>query len=61
VGVDNVRRRLSGHYGNAASLTLAAEPGRGTVAQLVMPLAEAAGMNEDDHNAQAVAGRAGRR
>ncbi len=61
VGVDNVRRRLAGHYGEAATLTLAAEPGRGTVAELVMPLAEAAGMSEDDHHAHAVAGRTGRR
>ena len=61
VGVDNIRRRLTGHYGDGATLSLAAEPGRGTVAQLVMPLVEAAGMNEDDHDAQAVAGRTGRR
>jgi len=61
VGVDNVRRRLAGHYGARASLTLADEPGRGTVAMLVMPLVETAEMNEDDHDAQAVAGRAGRR
>ena len=61
VGVDNVRRRLAVHYGAGATLTLTAEPGRGTVAELVMPLAEAAGIGEDDHDAQAVAGRAGRR
>ena len=61
VGVDNVRRRLAGHYGDGATLTLEAEPGRGTVAELVMPLVEAAGMNEDDRDAQAAAGRAGRR
>ncbi len=60
VGVDNVRRRLAGHYGEGATLTLAADTG-GTVAELVMPLVEAAGMNEDDHDAQAVAGRSGRR
>jgi len=61
VGVDNVRRRLLGHYGEGTSLTLTSEPGLGTIAELVMPLVEAAGMNEDDHDAQAVAGRAGRR
>ena len=61
VGVDNVRRRLAGHYGGGATLTLAAAPGRGTVAELVIPLVEAAGMSEDDHDAQAVAGRTGRR
>ncbi len=61
VGVDNIRRRLSGHYGGRATLTLTGEPGLGTVAELVMPIVEAAGMNEDDHDAHAVAGRAGRR
>ena len=61
VGVDNIRRRLAVHYGDGATLTLTAEPSRGTVAALVMPLAEAAGIGEDDHDAQAVAGRAGRR
>jgi len=61
VGVDNIRRRLAVHYGDGGTLTLTAEPGRGTVAELVMPLAEAAGIGEDDHDAQAVAGRAGRR
>ena len=61
VGVDNIRRRLAVHYGAGATLTLTAEPGRGTVAELVMPLAEAPGIGEDDHDAQAVAGRAGRR
>ena len=61
VGVDNIRRRLAVHYGAGATLTLTAEPGRGTVAELVMPLAEAGGIGEDDHDAQAVAGRAGRR
>lgn len=61
VGVDNIRRRLSGHYGERAALTLATDAGRGTVAELVMPLTEAAGIDEDDHDAHAVAGRAGRR
>lgn len=61
VGVDNIRRRLSGHYGERATLTLGSEPGRGTIAELVMPLTEAAGIDEDDHDAHAVAGRAGRR
>jgi len=61
VGVDNVRRRLAGHYGEGASLTLAAEPGRGTIAELVVPLAELAGIDKDDHDAHAVEGRIGRR
>ena len=50
-----------GHYGDGATLTLATEPGRGTIAELVMPLAEVARMDKDDHDAHAVAGRAGRR
>ncbi|MDP2055119.1 MAG: hypothetical protein Q8L75_15900, partial [Acidobacteriota bacterium] len=61
VGVDNVRRRLAGHYGASATLTLAAEAGRGTVAELVVPLATAAELEKDDRDAQAVAGRTGRR
>jgi len=61
VGVDNVRRRLAGHYGEGATLTLAAEPGRGTIAELVVPLVEVTGMDKDDHDAHAVAGRTGRR
>lgn len=61
VGVDNVRRRLAGHYGASASLTLATEPGRGTVAELVVPLAVAAELEKDDRDAQAVAGGTGRR
>ncbi len=61
VGVDNVRRRLAGHYGPDATLTLTAEPGRGTVAELVVPLAAAAELDKDDRDAQAVAGRTGRR
>lgn len=61
LGVDNVRRRLAGHYGADATLTLGSEPGRGTVAELVVPLAAAAELEKDDLDAQAVAGRAGRR
>ena len=61
VGVDNVRRRLAGHYGPAATLTLRTEPARGTVAELVIPLVETTAAHEDDSNAQAAAGGAGRR
>lgn len=61
VGVENVRRRLAGHYGGRALLTLAAEPGRGTIAELILPIVEAAEQDKDDRDAQAVAGRAGRR
>lgn len=61
VGVDNIRRRLAGHYGVSATLALATEPGRGTVAELVVPLAATAELEKDDRDAQAVAGRTGRR
>jgi hypothetical protein len=61
VGVENVQRRLAGHYGGRATLTLSTEPGLGTVAELVLPLADAAGMHEDNRDADAAAGRAGRR
>jgi two-component system, LytTR family, sensor kinase len=39
VGLSNVRRRLECVYGQAASLELTSNPGRGTVAQIRMPLA----------------------
>jgi hypothetical protein len=59
VGVDNVRRRLAGHYGDAARLTLTTEPNGQTIAQIVMPLTIDATL-EDTEDAQAVAGRPGR-
>jgi hypothetical protein len=59
VGVDNVRRRLAGHYGDAARLTLTTEPQGRTIAEILIPLAEDATL-EDTEDAQAVAGRSGR-
>jgi two-component system, LytTR family, sensor kinase len=56
VGVENVRRRLAGHYGADASLTLAADAGGGTVAEILLPLADAADI-EEHGDGQAVAGR----
>jgi two-component system LytT family sensor kinase len=38
VGVDNVRRRLAGHYGDDAALSLAADEHGDTVAEILMPL-----------------------
>ena len=38
VGVDNLRRRLAVHYGNAASLSLSTDATTGTVAELLIPL-----------------------
>jgi hypothetical protein len=60
VGLDNVARRLMGHYGPAAGLALMADDRGGTVAELVLPLAEASTVAEEMH-AQGVASRTGRR
>lgn len=38
VGVGNVRQRLRGHYGDAAALTLDADPQGGTIAEIVLPI-----------------------
>ena len=59
VGVDNVRRRLAGHYGDDARLTLTTAPHGQTIAQIVMPLTTDATL-EDTEDAQAAAGRPGR-
>ena len=59
VGLDNVERRLAGHYGATASLTLTATPD-GTMAEITLPLADASAVEEETH-AEAVARRAGRR
>ncbi len=58
VGLENVGRRLAGHYGPDATLTLTSEDGRCTVAEVMLPLQKtAAGSEEAD--GQAVARRAG--
>lgn len=59
VGIDNVRRRLAGHYGDEARLTLTTAPNGQTIAQIVMPLTTDASL-EDIEDAQVVAGRPGR-
>jgi two-component system LytT family sensor kinase len=56
VGIDNLRRRLAGHYGAEASLTLATDPRGGTVAEIIMPHADAI-TSEEQRDGQAVAGR----
>jgi hypothetical protein len=60
VGLDSVERRLAGHYGGAAALTLAADAERGTVADLRLPAAETATLDEDT-DVETAARRAGRR
>ncbi len=57
VGLDNVERRLAGHYGAAARLTLGADPSRGTVAEVLLPLGDAPARHEEVH-AEAAARRA---
>ena len=61
VGVDNVERRLAGHYGPNATLTLSTEPDGSTLAELALPLVDEARTDEEDHDAEIAAGRAGRR
>ena len=37
VGLANIERRLAGHYGSAASLSLVSAPGRGTTVEIRLP------------------------
>jgi hypothetical protein len=67
VGVENVRRRLTGHYGAGATLTLVRDSSGSTVAEILMTVAElslAGGSEdpprrelEDDRHAEAASGR----
>jgi hypothetical protein len=59
VGLDNVARRLAGHYGSAGRLTLSVDAVGATVAELLVPLTDT-DLSEDIH-AQAAAGGSGRR
>jgi hypothetical protein len=58
VGLDNVERRLAGHYGPAASVTLSVDDTGGTLAELLLPLLDVPLADEDLH-AEALARRAG--
>jgi two-component system LytT family sensor kinase len=60
VGLDNVARRLAGHYGAAAQLTLATGESGATVAELRLPASEASTLSKETHG-EAAAGGAGRR
>jgi LytS/YehU family sensor histidine kinase len=60
VGLDNVVRRLAGHYGSAARLTLSVDDSGATVAELRLPLSAATTLPKETH-AEIVASRAGRR
>jgi hypothetical protein len=55
VGIDNVRRRLAGHYGAEARLTLTAGSRGSTVAEIAIPITVA--VDEDQDHAEALAGR----
>ena len=61
IGVDNVERRLAGHYGPNATLALSTEPDGSTLAELALPLVDEARTYEEDHDAEVAAGRTGRR
>ncbi len=60
LGLDNVQRRLAGHYGPAAALTLGRDATGATIAELRLPLGIFKTKDEHAH-AEALAGRAGRR
>jgi LytS/YehU family sensor histidine kinase len=60
VGLDNVARRLTGHYGPSARLTLTTDERGGTVAELMLPLADHTTLAEEVH-VQDATGRRGRR
>jgi two-component system, LytTR family, sensor kinase len=60
VGLDNVARRLAGHYGPAAQLTLSTDDRGATVAELRLPLSETPTLAKETHG-EAAADRAGRR
>jgi LytS/YehU family sensor histidine kinase len=57
VGVDNIRRRLAGHYRDQASLTLATDAHGNTVAEIVLPVIDQTIALEDHQDAEAVASR----
>jgi hypothetical protein len=57
VGVENIRRRLAGHYGDGAGLTLAADADGHTVATIVIPITHEIDRTEDVDHVEAIAGR----
>jgi LytS/YehU family sensor histidine kinase len=60
VGVENVRRRLAIHYGDAARLSLRTDASGHTVAEIQIPIAAPAESAGDTDHAQTAAGSAGR-
>jgi LytS/YehU family sensor histidine kinase len=57
VGIENIRRRLNGHYEGAAALTLTAGGGGWTVATIVIPIPRDAEGAEDAQHVEATASR----
>jgi hypothetical protein len=57
VGVENIRRRLHGHYGDGATLTLAVDEAGRTVATIMIPIAQEADRLEDTDHVEVTAGR----
>ncbi len=57
VGVENIRRRLAGHYAEAASLLLATDAQGNTVAEIMLPVIDQSIALEDYQDVEAVASR----
>jgi hypothetical protein len=55
VGVENIRRRLAGHYGAGARLTMSIDATGRTVAAIVMPISSEVERTEDTEHVEAVA------
>ncbi|MSO51788.1 MAG: hypothetical protein EXQ51_05125 [Acidobacteria bacterium] len=59
VGLDNIQRRLMGHYGQESTFSLSADLERATVAEITLPRIDAARIHEDDRIAQIATRRTG--
>jgi LytS/YehU family sensor histidine kinase len=57
IGIDNVQRRLTGYFGEAAKFTLGVDGDGFTRAQIVMPFAVGAREDEDDFHVTVAASR----
>jgi LytS/YehU family sensor histidine kinase len=57
IGIDNVQRRLTGYFGEAAKFTLGVDGDGFTRAQIVMPFAVGAREGEDDFHVTVAASR----
>jgi hypothetical protein len=57
VGVENIRRRLAGHYADGARLTLATDGEGRTIAAILLPITQDIDRIEGSEHVEAVAGR----